>query len=217
MVSIPLWAATICFACYSMETLSCFNGVPPQLCNPVPTRYFGRLVFLTVQTNILNTMYFACCIITAVLDIPHLEKVVVEAFPLSFGLGVFLTIGYYALDHFNPIAVQTRKKWSEEGYPHIVWRCHTDHIFALPSSILAALVFTTPQGATASNWKAITLSYGLLYTVLLHINALLTGAWPYAIIEDIMKKSGSLGRTMFLAVIISLILMFATLGHWIAG
>merc|ERR1712194_129037 len=117
MVAIPSWAAAVCFACYSAETVSNFNGVPPELCNPVPTRYFGRLVFLTVQTNILNTIYYACCLIAAVFNLPILEKVVVEAFPLSFGLGVFLTIGYYGLDHFNPMAVQTRQKWSEEGYP----------------------------------------------------------------------------------------------------
>ena len=88
----------------------------------------------------------------------------VEAFPLSFGLGVFLTIGHYALDRFNPVAVQTRKTWSE-GYPQILWTCHTDHVFALPVSMLAAFAFTTPQGAIASNWKAITLSYGLFYTL----------------------------------------------------
>ena len=65
-------------------------------------RYFGKFVFLTVQSNMLNTAYFAAASLSCYTDETALRDWTVRLFPLSFGLGAIITVLYYTLDYPHP-------------------------------------------------------------------------------------------------------------------
>ena len=101
----------VCFAGSALSIFSCYGlrpspaGADAQM--KLRMRHFGRLIFLTVQTNIINTAYFGLCVFAslsgfAIGTAPHLwfslccldrtlESTVTACFPLSFALGGLLT------------------------------------------------------------------------------------------------------------------------------
>ena len=96
----------------------------PQAC-----QYFGRLTFLTVQSNILLTLYHA---------LRHVRPesyIAVHAYPYAFAAGVGLTINYYGLDHFLPEKIAEDKRWIEKGYTMIPVANHLEHGLALPTAL----------------------------------------------------------------------------------
>ena len=67
-------------------------NVPDALNNPEPTRYTGRWVWLTYQTNTLCTVYFAAAVASCLVESEALATFVTAAFPLAFALGFVLSI-----------------------------------------------------------------------------------------------------------------------------
>ena len=100
---------------------------PGQKRKPQACQYFGRLTFLTVQSNILLTLYHA---------LRHARPesyIAVHAYPYAFAAGVGLTINYYGLDHFLPEKIAEDKRWIAKGYTMIPVANHLEHGLALPS------------------------------------------------------------------------------------
>eukprot|EP00466_Bigelowiella_natans_P009046 jgi/Bigna1/133725/aug1.22_g8433 len=113
-------------------------------------------------------------------------------FPLAFALAIFLTVAYYALDHFNPEQQLRRGKLKMNGYPWIFLNQHLEHE-TVPTylSIFIVAVYLT------------------LYLVFIHLNWVATGSWPYPFIEEIERDAGSAARE---AALLGLVGLFTALG-----
>ena len=107
-----------------------FLAVPPEKIQPVPTQYLGRLSFLTFQTNVLCAIFYAGVLL-------DMEAIATKMYPLAFALGVFLTLAYYGLDHFNLDQVRRRLAWQRD-YPWVHASAHGEHASALPLTLLYA-------------------------------------------------------------------------------
>ena len=63
MPSISAVVALAGFAAFSFELGSGFIwGIPPHKTRPIVSQYFGRLTFLTTQTNVIGVLYFAAAL-----------------------------------------------------------------------------------------------------------------------------------------------------------
>ena len=118
---------------------SFFVAPPPELYHPVVTAKFGRYVYLTILTNILNTLYFGVYIWSCLFGGATAKAIVIKLFSLSFGLGFFLTLGYYSLDHFNPANAPRMNALMGE-YPYIWEAAHVAHGHGLPAVVFHAVV-----------------------------------------------------------------------------
>merc|ERR550514_290281 len=123
----------------------CAIAIPPQKYAADAMKYFGRAVFLTIQTQWILLLYGILGIVAAIVDSAALDEVVLRVFPLAFALGFFLSIGYYALDHNNPEVVARRLTWAEKGYPRATLAGHCEHALATPTAIVLALTVRTPS------------------------------------------------------------------------
>merc|ERR1712032_284924 len=128
-----------------------FLSCPLHTVRPAIAAYTGRfscVTNLSVQSNWIGTVYFFCAVLATCFGFTFLEKVLVRLFPLTFGLGFFLTIAYYALDHFNPEAVKIRRSLFQKGYKYVYVVAHLEHVFALPAVVLYARNFNaTPRSS----------------------------------------------------------------------
>ena len=55
--------------------------------------------------------------------------------------GFFVTVGYYALDHFNPERIKNRDHYRKHGYPNVGLARHLEHIFGIFAVIFHAITF----------------------------------------------------------------------------
>ena len=188
------------FAVFTAHMLA----VPPMLFDPVCARVFNRWLYLTYQSNIMCMLYFGACLWSGA---------PIQLFPLVFALGAFLTIAYYVLDHFNA-ETRRRKDVHKQIYPYIHWASHLEHGHALPLVLLHAATVELPAGALPSDGDAarIVVGYNLFYLLLVHLNHALTGRWPYAVIDDVTRAGGVVGRLLFFAVLTAIFAAFALCG-----
>eukprot|EP01062_Namystynia_karyoxenos_P070200 TRINITY_DN65591_c0_g1_i1.p3 TRINITY_DN65591_c0_g1~~TRINITY_DN65591_c0_g1_i1.p3 ORF type:complete len:249 (+),score=84.91 TRINITY_DN65591_c0_g1_i1:79-747(+) len=176
--------------CHTLDT-------PPALVCPEASRYLGRFSFLTFQTNVVCTAYFAAAV-RALWGGSELgtHLWLRRLFPMVFGLGSFLTLAYYALDHFNPVSTQRRAHYKQNGYPLIGMAAHGEHCFALPLVVLQALNWSGPAPSFREGLPY-TAGFMAWYLFMTHANRLVTGAWIYPVIDDVEAKGGAVGRCAF--------------------
>ena len=160
--------------------------------DPVPLSIFGHYTFLTTQTNLICTIYFACCCLKDLS--PVFASIEREGFALAFGLGQFLTIAYYALDHYNPESIKRRKYWSRHGYPHCGLNGHLVHFGSLPLSLLHMILI---RPGPSFNGILFIVLYMTFFVSLSVYNRLRTGKWQYPILEDVQRSAGFVGCLLF--------------------
>lgn len=163
-------------------------------------RYFGRFVFLTVQTNFINVVYFSIGLAASLTESPTLNAITGHMFPLAFALGALLTPLYYALDHFNPAHKERNKQHKELGFRYAEAADHLEHGFAFPLAILEACFLPTTPPTTA--WTiTLTSSYICIYLGITILNRYLTGLWTYPILGDAYQSGGYLGVSCVITIV----------------
>lgn len=177
-------------------------AAPPQIFDPQASKLLGRWLYLTYQTNIICCTYFAACLADGVLLESVNAQALLRLFPLIFALGSFLTISYYALDHGNPENYR-RKERCRPMYPYVHWCSHLEHGHALPLVLLHCATVKLPDDVsslpTSRDARNIVAAYVLFYILIVHINKAHTGAWPYAVIDDMTRMGGMVLRSAFFA------------------
>ena len=176
-----------------------FLGVPPEKSDPVPVQFTGRATFLTTQTNVICTLYFAVAVADSLLG-GSFDAVIRSLFPLVFGLGAFLSLAYYGLNHFNPVNVRKRAWWTKNGYPHVELASHLAHSLALPLVLLHAATIGQPV-VDQSPGLVYTAVYIFMYCGFTVVSRAFSGAWVYPILDDVSKAGGCLGVLAFLVVL----------------
>eukprot|EP00938_MAST-03A_sp_MAST-3A-sp1_P002017 g2017.t1 len=152
-------------------------------------------------------LYFACCCLRD--TSPVFKTVAYKGFPLSFGLGTFLTIAYYALDHYNPESIKRRKYWSRHGYPYCGLNGHLVHFGALPLSILH-MISIRPGPSFDDLWYiALYMTFFVCFSV---YNRLATGKWQYPILMDVQRSAGFVGCLFFIFFLSLIVGIFGYIG-----
>ena len=152
----------------------------PQAC-----QYFGRLTFLTVQSNILLTLYHA---------LRHARPesyIAVHAYPYAFAAGVGLTVNYYGLDHFLPEKIAEDKRWIAKGYTMIPVANHLEHGLALPTALLDAFYGGHAGQCTLRDVLVFVGGYTTFYNLFQLVNKRLTGAWLYPVFYEAETAVGA--------------------------
>ena len=98
--------------------------------------YFGRGVYLTVQTNAVNLVYFTVSLSATLTGWASLQSATDAGFPLAFALGSLLTPLYYSADHFNPMHVERNRQHKEKGFRWCELADHVEHAHATPLLLL---------------------------------------------------------------------------------
>eukprot|EP01062_Namystynia_karyoxenos_P071521 TRINITY_DN67086_c0_g1_i1.p1 TRINITY_DN67086_c0_g1~~TRINITY_DN67086_c0_g1_i1.p1 ORF type:complete len:254 (+),score=60.77 TRINITY_DN67086_c0_g1_i1:94-762(+) len=203
-------------AAFGIQLVSHYLGVPCEKWAPDLLRYLGRVAYLTYQTNVMGTCYCAAALQQAWLgaaigDSPWLRRL----FPLVFGLSSFVTVAYYALEHFNPVTVQGVRYWEKHGYPSMRYVAHSKHVFALPVVVVQAVTWRGPAPSLEEGLPYIA-AFMTWYVGMTHVNKWATGLWIYPVTEAVEKKYGTVGRCSFFGVLAALCAASASAGAWLA-
>jgi hypothetical protein len=178
--------------------------VPAKKRKPQACQYFGRLTFLTVQSNILLTLYHA---------LRHVRPesyIAVHAYPYAFAAGVGLTINYYGLDHFLPEKIAEDKRWIAKGYAMIPVANHLEHGLALPTALLDAFYGGHAGQCSMRDVLVFVGGYTTFYNLFQLVNKRLTGAWLYPVFYEAEAAVGP--RWAFWAVATPVSLFYCGLG-----
>lgn len=161
---------------------------PPQLKDPKRAVAFtyGRLTFLTVQSNLVCFVYYASSMVA-----PSSE-LLWRVHPIVFALGFALTPLYYGLDHFTPEKKRIDAKM-RKGYPYVDYGNHLEHALALPAALLHAV--STPRAAPASSDVLVFCGgYGIAYFILVLLLGKWRGnAWVYPVCDELERDLGPMG------------------------
>lgn len=210
-------SAAVGFVGFNVALLSAhLMQPPPSLFDPQCSKFFGRWLYLTYQSNIMGVLYFSLALVDAVLI--GAEGVLTEwlttLFPLMFAEGTFLTLAYYALDHFNP-ENRRRKDRLQAGYPLIWPASHLEHGHALPLVVMHGAMMTLPSTVPLPTNGTVAASVGaylLFYLLLVHLNYHKTGLWPYPVIDDVTRTGGSALRGVFFLGLMGVFFAFGVAG-----
>jgi hypothetical protein len=164
--------------------------------------------------SILPSRYFLGVVLATIFNVSSLKPSLRRLYPLVFSLGVFLTLAYYGLDHFNPESIKIREQWSTE-YPHVYLAAHLEHCLALPVVLVYARNFNlVPSRHDVPLWVG---GYASSYLGFTFVTKQLTGEWVYPIFNDVENNAGPVALTIFLAVMVSIIMAFGYLGCWLTS
>eukprot|EP01063_Lacrimia_lanifica_P023652 TRINITY_DN3128_c0_g3_i1.p1 TRINITY_DN3128_c0_g3~~TRINITY_DN3128_c0_g3_i1.p1 ORF type:complete len:297 (+),score=73.57 TRINITY_DN3128_c0_g3_i1:77-892(+) len=133
------------------------------------------------------------------------------------GMGLFVTIQYFVLVHWNRDFVQVCKHWAERGVPYreLMFYVH------LPAGFvgLSDLAFAKPRApleASIADYTGIVktlLAFVAYYMTLIHVNHRLTGEWPYPFMYPLGTSVSK--WAVFTAVQSSVLLVFVTGACWL--
>ena len=195
------------FVCALGSALSCWAHVvlmpPPRLKSPDKTRYFGRLTFLTVQSNVLMTAYHVVRLVAPA------SALAVRCYPLAFALGSGLSLLYYGLDHFVPAKQMEDKRWIAKGYTGIPVGRHLEHGLALPLAVLDAKFGGHAFETSSGDVYLFVGGYTMLYLLMTLLNKRLTGLWLYPIFDEV---EGVLGPAAFWVISLPAVATYVGLG-----
>ena len=202
------------FFCFLVALLSShLLAAPPALFDPQSSKYLGRWLYLTYQSNMIGLCYFGASLVDSLIG-GALSPWLIQCFPLMFAVGTFLTFAYYTLDHFNAENF-LRKERCRSRYPYVHWCSHIEHGHALPAVVFHAAAIELPPGVEipmASTVLGTVGVYLVFYILFVHVNCAFTGMWPYAIIDDMTRRGGAALRTIFFAALIGIFLMLGMAG-----
>lgn len=234
----PNWQiSSVCFAAFLTQLLAGpLFGVPPTQYAPEATQLLGRASYLTIHTNFLNTIYFGVYFWYTMFGSETLIKWISRLFPLSFGLGMFVTLAYYLLDHFEESNVVRKNNFMENGYPYVWLGAHLEHAMGLPISLLHALTLPIYRSAPVEPSSQYELrmkgrksfvapteldvwlysgGYFVFYALLTELNRSATGHWIYPIFDHIHTFGGEAGKNVFVLALGLVVVFFAHVGKWI--
>lgn len=163
-----------------------------KLFDPVVTKVFGKLIYLTYQGNYLVLMYFFIVYYNSIYKNYFFTYLISYLYPLIFSISFFITFGFYLLDYSNPAQKLKREALSHK-FPYLYITTHTDHFFIFP--LVVFFGYNYPIQNIQNNYLVI--KYTISYIILMFFNKYLTSVWPYPIIYDIELKFGILSRNMF--------------------
>ena len=144
-----LIAAVLGAVGHALALLGKAINVPDSVANPGPTSYLGFLTWLTVQTNIVCTAFYAAAAAACVLESDALGAAVAQAYPLAFALGFALTLLHYTLNHPNPANREKRRYYTQAGYKYVELASHLEHAAGSPLALLFACAYRLPAGVPA--------------------------------------------------------------------
>ena len=211
---VHLITASLGLAGHAIAVYGKAMNIPDSVDNPEMTRYLGGLVWLTAQTNVLCTVYYAVAVASCLVVSETLTATVALAFPLAFALAFVLSLLYYGLDHFNPATVAARKKWSENGFPQIHVCNHLQHASATPLALLYAFTLRLPSNSPEPTVQPV-LAFLSWFICMSLANHTATGLWQYPIMQDAQDAAGWIGVILLFALISGLVVGSAFLGLWI--
>ena len=201
------------FIGFAIELASSKLEPPWQLNKNPALKMLGQFSWLTFQTNCIGTIYFAVAVLSSLGF--GLDAFVIQLYPLVFALGSFLTVSYYALDHFNPENLKRRLHFAQNGFPWIGTSAHTQHALALPLVVMHALclqVAMTPDDTTILLTVGGYLAFYLGFTF---VNKKVSGAWVYPVFDDAQKAGGRAGPYIFACILGALVVGLAYVGCWL--
>ncbi|KAK4525247.1 hypothetical protein GAYE_SCF09G3154 [Galdieria yellowstonensis] len=220
----PLFYFTALFIFFQVTRLQFFTS--PTRSNR--RRFGGKLVFLTVQTNLILFAYTLLALVTSCLKalLPDnsaypwfnkLEKLCYQVSGLAFPSGAFMGIGYYSLIHFHK---EVRKVASQ--VKHFDKLMHWLHGFPLLYVFLDA-VFLDPSVVrrykqpfwTEASWS---LSFAFFYFCWTILCAYLNDwNWPYPFQHEL----SFLKQVIFYSMVFAIVPLLVFLGrsirsclHW---
>lgn len=176
--------------------------------------YFGKWVLLTFQTNVLCLLYSILCTAAALWPSATLDAWIVALFPLYFMLALFLTVGYYAVVHFNKAGMEGRRILAKR-YPWIYVSKHASHGHAT----FLALVMCGALRVSPSYVEVVSSTWPFLleYLCLTCVNKRLTQQWMYPFLDDAERSGGGKGVARVVVVIMVVGATCGLLGKWIVG
>ena len=174
------------------------------LCLLLSTRHISSIQDRGVQRLSVVFRYVVVVVVVAIVVHvihTHMSKT-------NTGLGTFLTIAYYALDHYNPESIKRRKYWTRHGYPYCGLNGHLVHFGALPRFCtwfpydpdLPLMIF----GTLPCTWHFV--CFGVY-------NRLATGKWQYLWTCSVQLDSWVVCFSFSFRVVASITLLFSTLTH----
>jgi len=214
--------ALFCFSLYCLCMYSSLNwAAEPKDFAPKLTVYTGRLSFLTYHSNVLNFLYWCLIVIVCfVLSKTNkyksiLERWIVKLFPLMFTLASFISLGYYALDHFNPINMSKKNALSRGKYPMIWASSHCEHAHGIIAAILMALFMKRlpySNEPTVNDCLYQVPSYIFFYLIEVHWIYYNTGEWVYPVLKDVTLQGGALARILLMITLAGINVLFGLIG-----
>eukprot|EP00754_Rhynchopus_humris_P050542 Rhum_TRINITY_DN9008_c0_g1::Rhum_TRINITY_DN9008_c0_g1_i1::g.31438::m.31438 len=160
--------------------------VTPAAMKSSPVMYgvqsvLGRWIYLTRQVIVFQAIH--CFLGLFMPEVANVMSVIIS------GLGIFVTIQYFTLVHFNQVFRDECKVWESKGVPFRDMMA----VLHVPAGALGlidvlftrsrpALQASTPDGHVLAGLIA---TYTVLYTLLLHWNFAKTGYWPYPVLDPL--------------------------------
>eukprot|EP00211_Chloroparvula_japonica_P014159 CAMPEP_0119129586 /NCGR_PEP_ID=MMETSP1310-20130426/7270_1 /TAXON_ID=464262 /ORGANISM="Genus nov. species nov., Strain RCC2339" /LENGTH=248 /DNA_ID=CAMNT_0007120017 /DNA_START=105 /DNA_END=851 /DNA_ORIENTATION=+ len=217
----PVWFPLLGVAVYaSMVYLNEVWSAPATFYAPVVTKFLGKLTFLTIITLYLTLIYFVFLLVASVTGHRRLNVLALQAFPVFFALNMFVTIAYYALDHFDARSMARKELAMTEGFDGIIYEniFLASHVVHMPGGVMALLMARHMHrvgNATAPVWTTttyVTLAGVFAYIMQIHVLHLLTGAWIYPVLEHVSHALGIVGVIALEAALSVTVLGFAYCG-----
>lgn len=152
-------------------------------------QHVGRWIFLTRQTLCIQAIHALMSAASLFLAHPGLTRATSAVSVLVAGLGIFVTSQYFILVASHPDFKVNGQKWEKRGVPFTLLM----HYLHTPCGLFGFLdlVVIKQRGvllAQTPSYMHIVmcyLAYTLAYTVLLHVNHLVTQQWPYGFMKDL--------------------------------
>eukprot|EP00811_Abedinium_folium_P001489 NODE_11363_length_1291_cov_6.167526.p1 GENE.NODE_11363_length_1291_cov_6.167526~~NODE_11363_length_1291_cov_6.167526.p1 ORF type:complete len:256 (-),score=80.68 NODE_11363_length_1291_cov_6.167526:522-1217(-) len=206
-----------------------FRGTPPfqkaQASRFALIRSVGKTAYITCWIITGQTVVASSCAIAEVSLLTPWPQPALLAASYSLGvftstLGVLLTLMFLKLCYFDEgWRVQSLKYWEERGFP---LRRNTllCHCFSLPVGLLDILFKAAAYLRLCSPpfWLFLFAveAFGNIYNVYIHIVHLVTGLWPYPILDRACVRASThlaayVGGMVAAALLASIVYIFAVL------
>ncbi|CAH0749238.1 unnamed protein product [Diatraea saccharalis] len=164
--------------------------------------YKGRLMFLTMWTFILQTIYFFVSFLNDLIgsnDASPKKRPLIRMFKdalfgLAFPMAIYVGISFWSIYHFDKELIFPEK--IAKIFPP--WLNHTYHSFIVLFIVLE-LIFTNKTYLSRKVGLVLAFTYFVSYLVWMHILFERTGVWPYPIFNVLNLPA----RLVFFAVSIA--------------
>lgn len=212
---VALLPAVVCLIGFSVSMVSCVTCAPhPCVRQPQKTKYLGYLAFLTIHTNLINTIYFLLAVCATLSGSAALEAFVVRLSGLAFALGALLSPLYYGADHFTAEKRILDAKWIK-SYPYIYIGNHLDHGLALPLTFLHARAAT--EAPSTYDVYLFVGGYVGFYLSLTFWNKMMTKRWIYPIFDEAEAALGFVGPFLVMTIVSAIVIGLGLLGQVMLG
>eukprot|EP00928_Gymnodinium_smaydae_P089904 TRINITY_DN73789_c0_g1_i1.p1 TRINITY_DN73789_c0_g1~~TRINITY_DN73789_c0_g1_i1.p1 ORF type:complete len:309 (+),score=25.81 TRINITY_DN73789_c0_g1_i1:75-1001(+) len=190
---------------------------PSRASSPV-YKVIGRNVFLTRHCIVLQFVHLTFSAIAETSTIIYHEEPPIWLLNMCYGnalfvgaLACFVTVQYFNLVSPTPEFKEDCALWESRGVPQ-KWIQDQMHLWGLPLTFFDLLV-VKQRGMLVARmpylyWIMIGIAlFTIYYLALIHLNYLVTGAWPYEILSHVNAK-GARGWLTFWVVQTGILIFF---------